>query len=397
METIQKRQKILDVLAEIEEELDKNPETIPEHVFQTLEAFCKLVYLWRYSEKKPGWTKPLGYFMPDEEATVESRFLDLDGQTGGAITEDKEFMEEYSVFQKKLTDIGTQWREVINALGVVATNTMNTLVKSLPTDKSDTTPSASKDMSNGILSFFSTLIESLRIWVAYSLVDSTTYRVLLSFSQGILDTVRGNIRQALLSSLGVFGQHGFYISILTRFMLNIIETVSPELPRKLEMDFYKNMKTMTAASLLWGYFTFAPLTLKHNINQIFEEVKKIAKEQDIALKPFTDEIKKQASKKEITIPEFPLENVPSYEDIQLLGSLLAVPEIACMSSFKKLIHPLRSIFTLRLTLDLLNIPTGKAEIDDLCIKQKNTTRKNTGKQQKGGKSKRGKTHKSIAV
>ena len=131
METIQKRQKILDILAEIQEELDKNPETIPEHVFQTIEAFCKLMYLWKYSGKKQGWTKPLGYFMPDEEATVESRFLDFDNQVGGAPKENNEFSQEYTVFQKKLNDIGTQWREVINALGVVTTNTVNTVVKTI--------------------------------------------------------------------------------------------------------------------------------------------------------------------------------------------------------------------------------------------------------------------------
>ena len=84
METLQKRQKILDVLSEIETELQKNPETIPEHVFQTLEAFCKMVYLWKYSEKKQGWLKPLGTFLDDEIQTVESRFLDFNAQTGGA-------------------------------------------------------------------------------------------------------------------------------------------------------------------------------------------------------------------------------------------------------------------------------------------------------------------------
>lgn len=389
MESIQKRQKIYDILNEIEEELVKHPDTIPEHVFQTLEAICKLVYLWKYSEKKPGWSKQLGLLEPEDTSIFESRFRDFDSQAGGGVNEDKEFADEYKMFQKKLSDIGTQWRELMNALGVVATNTLQKLDTSLPQEKNKTESKETK-LVGSILTFFSTLVESLRIWVAYSYVDSTTYRVLLSFSQGILDTIRGNIRQALVSSLGLFGQQGYYISVLLRFIINIIEIVSPGISKDLEMDLYKNMKTITAGSLLWAYYTFAPLTLKYNINQVFEEVKKIAKEKEIAIGPLTSKVKKAAAEKNIEIPDFPLETVPSYEDIQILGSLLNETDIACLPSFKKLIYPLRSIFTLRLTLDLLNIPTGKAEIDDICVRPKNTTRKNL---QKGGKKK---TRKLIA-
>jgi hypothetical protein len=388
METLQKRQKIYDVLNEIEEELAKHPDTIPEHVFQTLETICKLVYLWKTSEKKSGWSKQLGLLEPEESTVLESRFQDLDAQVGGGEKEDEEFENEYKTFQQKLGDIGTQWREIMNALGVVATNTLQKVSTSLSDeekeDKSKETESAETKLAGNILMFFSTLVESLRIWVAYSYVDSATYRVLLSFSQGILDTIRGNIRQALISSLGVFGQHGYYISVLMRFVVNIIETVSPGISKNLEMDLYKNMKTITAGALLWTYYTFAPLSLKYNINQIFEEVKKIAKEEEIAMGPLTSKLKKAAANKDIEVPDLPLDTVPSYEDIQTLGSLLNQPEIACLPTFKKLMYPLRSVFMLRLTLDLLNVPTGKAEIDDLCARQKNTTRKNS---QKGGRKK----------
>jgi hypothetical protein len=110
----------------------------------------------------------------------------------------------------------------------------------------------------------------------------------------------------------------------------------------------------------------------------------MAKEKDIDLESFKEEINKVSKEQGIEVPAFPLENVPTYEDLQVLGSLLKNPDIACLPSFKKLIYPLRSVFSLRLTLDLLNIPTGQAEIEDLCARQKNTTRKNTNTKQKGG-------------
>ena len=400
MEVLEKRQKILDILVQIERELQKHPETIPDHVFQTLEAFCKMIYVWKTSGQTGGWTKPLDYFVPEDGKLVEGRFRDFDvqGQTGGANIQDDQFGKDFKELQKNLNAIGVQWREIMSALGVVTTNTIEKAIESakdyLPEEtpslkEIQSKPSAQKQMSSTILSFFSTLIESLRIWVAYSSIDSITYRVLLSFSQTLLDTVRGNIRQALISSLGLFGEHGYYMSILTRFVINIIEMISPELPKQIEMDIYKNIKTMTAAILLWGYYTFAPLTLKYNINILFDEVKKIANQEEISLDSLASKIKQQAKEEDISLPDLPLDAMPSYEDILLLGSLLQNTEIACLPSFKKLIYPLRSVFTLRLTLDLLNVPTGQAEIEDLCSHKKNTTRKS----QKGGRKR--KTRKAI--
>lgn len=395
METLQKRQKILDVLSEIEKELQEHPDTIPDHVFQVLEAFCKVVYVWKYSDQKKGWSRKLGYFTPPESEIIESRFHDFDEQIGGGAEEDKAFAEQYKQFEKILGQVGTQWREIVNALGVITTNTLGSAAEKvkaiLPKEMADkpfptveeirSDLKSQKEVSTAILMFFSAIVETLRIWVAYSFIDSTTYRVLLSFSQSILDTLRGQIRQAFFSSLGLFGQHGYYISVFTRFLLNIIETISPQLPAQIEMDMYKNVKTLTAAGLLWGYYTFAPLTLKYNINMIFDEIKKLAKDDTINVGSLKDKIKTIAKNENLVLPNIPLENVPTYEDLQSLSTLLRNPEIACMSSFKKLIVPLRSIFTLRLTLDLLNIPTGLAELDDLCsTNQASKTRK-----QKGGK------------
>lgn len=409
METIQKRQKILDVLSEIEKELQEHPDSIPDHVFQVLEAFCKLVYVWKYSSQKKGWSRKLGYFTPEESQVIESRFQDFDSQSGGGPVEDKEFAEQYKQFEKILSDVGTQWREIVSALGVVTTNTLNTAAAKLKTltpegqtpfptvQEIQSDPSARKQASSTILVFFSAIVETLRIWVAYSFIDSTSYRILLSFAQSVLDTLRGHIRQAFFSSLGLFGQHGYYISIFTRFLLNIIETVSPQLPTQIEMDIYKNMKTLSATGLLWGYYTFAPQTLKYNMNLLFEEMKRIAKEEDVALGPLTDELKKTAEKQNRELLKFPLENIPSYEDIQSLGTLIGNPAITCTPAFKKLIQPLLSVFTLRLTLDLLNIPTGQAELEDLCsTNQTSKTRKLKGGSQKSGILGKRKTRRIIA-
>jgi hypothetical protein len=364
MEVIQKRQKILDVLTEIEQELQTNPETIPEHVFQTMEGICKLIYSAHHSPEKVGWSKKLGYFTPTEGKIIEGRYGELN-QIGGGEEEDRQFAEEYDRFQKLMGGIGTQWREITNSLGILTTSVI----------------ARRKDFDE-IFMFFSAIVEALRIWVAYSYIDSATYRVLLSFSQTILDALRGNVRQAIFSSIGLFGRNGYYISILTRFVLNIIETISPDLRGQLEFDIYKNLKTLSAAGLLWAFYTFAPLNLKSNVNILFREIQEIAKKEEISLGPLISQIRKSAKAEGIDLPDLPLEQVPTYDDLQALGSLLQQPDIACLPSFEKLIAPIRSIFTLRVTLDLFGIPTGQVELDDLCSTQRSTTRKVNQKQKK---------------
>jgi len=274
----------------------------------------------------------------------------------------------------------------MNSLGIVATNTVETILsKEMPTLQSVRNEKPAQQTGSELMFLFlSGLVEGLRIWVAYSLIDSSTYRILLSFSQGLLDTVRGNVRQAILSSIGLFGKQGYYLSILTRFIINIIETISPNLRSQMEFDVYKNMKSLTAAGLLWFYYVFAPQNLKYNINLVFRELQEIAKKEEISLGPLQTEIQKSAKEQQIQLPEIPLENTPSYDDLQVLGTLLKQPEITCLPSFQKLIAPVRSVFTLRMILDLFDIPTGQIEIEDLCMKKGTQTRKAS---QKGGRKK----------
>ena len=327
MEVIHKRETILQILNEVEEELQKNPETIPEHVFQTLEGFCKLIYSWKHSNGgENGWTKPLGYFSAEESKILENRFSDFN-QSGGGPEEDSDFKNLFGQFQKLVGDIGTQWKEISSSLGIIATNTIQNAIKKIPAEyksldgiRSDTL--VQKKASSDIFLFFSTVVESLRLWVAIAEIDSTTYRIFLSLSQAILDTIRGNIRQAIFSSIGLFGKGGYYISVVTHFLVSIIEFVSPDLRLQMEFDIYKNIKTLSASGLLWTYYTFAPETLKYNINSVFQEVQKIAKEEDISLESITKEIEGAAKETHLDLLSFPLKNIWK---VNAIGSFCGMP------------------------------------------------------------------------
>lgn len=404
METLQKRQRILSILQEAQDELAKNPSEISNRVYSLLDTICKLGYAWNHRNSEKGWLKPLGLFSSAEGDLIESRFQDFE-QTGGGPKQDAEFDKEYSTFQDLLQKIYTQWHEIQSSLGIVAAEQLESILP--PSDSAEfkaspqsilkriqTEPAAQKEFSPILLSFISSLLEMIRIWVAYSSIDSTTYRILLSFSQMILDTLRGQVRQALFSFVGLFGQNGFYLSILLRLIINTVEVISPDLRNRLEFDMYRNVKTMIAAVILWIYSTVAPQSLKYKINLLLKEVKQIAKDESINLDELSGLVQKTAKDQNLDFPEFPLENLPSYDDLLVLGDLLKNPEIACRPSFQKLIAPLRSIFPLRFTLDLFGIPTGQIEIQDLCKQESESkaTRKqqpkSNSKQRRGAKTRK---------
>lgn len=397
MEIIQKRQNILDVLHEIEEELQKHPDTIPEHVFKTMEAFCQFVYASHHSSEKTGWSRKLGSFAPGENKILEHQFSQLGGAEADEAEADSQFEQQYKEFTKILEDIAKQWRQISHSLGIIATQKLQSFVGiekdgKLLLDKIRTEQPVRQQVSETMLTFFSVFLETIRIWVAYGAMDSSLYRFLLSLSQTFLDAIRGNTRQSLMSSIGLLGRHGYYLSVGGRLLLNMIESISPDLRGQVEFDVYKNIKTLTAGVLLWFYSVFAPETLQYNINQVFKEIREFARKEEIALDDFQESIEKGAAAENLELPDLPLKALPTYSDLQALGELLKMPEVVCTPSFQKLMEPIRKVFTLRVVLDLFNIPTGQIEMEDLCSRERSQTRKNKVSQgggSDGGERRRG--------
>ena len=162
--TSENRKKIESMLEEATQELSTSRGTLPDHLYTVFEGLCSVFYAWRQSNGEPGWAKRLEKsedvpLFTDEEATqIENGFqtispyLESQGlgskklHTGGAMPaapvgpklpdlmpsasfqvpaglemdpKDISIDAAYFLFQNKLNQLQTQWKEISNGMGIL--------------------------------------------------------------------------------------------------------------------------------------------------------------------------------------------------------------------------------------------------------------------------------------
>lgn len=358
MEYDPKKQRVLQTLQEVENELQKNPEMIPEHMFQMIESICSLFYRWRESQGSDGWSTKAITLPTEQQKVLEGGFRTMDGffqkqQIGGGwfsnggADGDKEYVKATSLddtyystldYFKKVSE---QWGQVSESLGIVK-------------------PESDRPF-DGALGFLSLIVEGLRIWIAFNPMDEQSYRFFLSVTQALLDAVRGNMKQAVLSTLGILDEQGYMLSILGRFIINISEMKSIEFKKEVSFDIYKTSKTVLASFLLWCFSFFAPGLVKQTIRDSITQIEELAKEDNIDISDIKTKFLKASQKANLST-----EIIPGYADLQRLQEIFQKPEITCNPHFKQLMKPVGEVFTLRLAFDLVGIPTTDSEIASVC-------------------------------
>lgn len=361
-----KREELLALLDQITKEIEQNPDTIPENVFQGIEHLCFLYNQWHHTTS--GHLRAKSYDETELKA-LEGGFQRV-VMSGGA-EEPTEFDKEYKIFEMKLGQIATQLQEILTSLGVVSfdSSSLKTLKE---TFKSKEGKLLNRPFRNKIYQFLSLLVESLRMWILASPLENKEYEFYSSLAQSLLDMLRGQFKQAALSSMGLFDSHAFKLSVVGRFLLNLIEIITPNLATSMGIDLYYNSKSILTSLLLWYFANFAPYRLQQIVSNAFSDIQTLLKKEDVSV---PSEIKTQLKKL-----EFPIDQAPSYDDILNLQTLLQSPELLCDPSVEKVLQPIRRVQSLRLVCDLFNIPIGKAEYDAVCPTQ-------TRKVKKGGRRK----------
>lgn len=357
-ESKQKQQRILGILQEIQTEIHTHPETIPDHMFQMLEGICSLVYRWREAHGKDGWSKRVLDLPETQQKVLEGGFQTLDGffyqnqlgggwapivQKGAAVeyVVQPSLDEGYTAVLNYMKQVGMQWNQVQQALGIVNPETQEPM--------------------DGVLGFVSLFIEVIRVWIMLNPMDSETYRFFFSVSQGMLDAVRGDLKQALLSMLGVIDQRGLMLSVLGRFMITLAAMKSTKFKSEATLDIYKSTKTIVTTFLLWSFSLFAPDTVKQAISDSFTQIEDLAKEDNINIsnikKKFIDASAKAGLRNDM---------IPGFADLQRLQEIFQKKDITCSPHFKQLMKPISEVFSLRLAFDLAGIPTTDSEIASVC-------------------------------
>jgi hypothetical protein len=393
-----KKEALYTLLNEAAAEVKKNPQTLPEHIYKTVEALSTVFYLWRNSDGEKGWSRAMTdadgkpFFTEEESSAVENGFAALgpvlqEKQLGGAVpliprgelaTRLKNLIDPrelsidnaYYTLQRKIGEYDTQWKEIADSLGIVkgveAGPDIKGMTPAIPPLAIPPLPYLI--VRKTILPFVSYAIELLRLWLSLQPVDSQLFRFFTSFIQGFLDAIRGDAKQAILSLLGLYSKSGLMVSVAGRFIINVAELVSPDLREQFSDISYKSAKSLIVGFVLWTFSTFAPEALRAVVDQGFQKIRDLVNDVNTKITAVETQMSAAGEKAgvKVTMPRIPQEFVPSMDDIQNLQMLSRMPEVTCSPEFREIIEPMMAIPPLRLILDLMNIPTVKEDIDKTC-------------------------------
>ena len=399
------RQQLSALLEQAAQEVEKNPDSVPDHIYKTFEAICSVFYAWRHSNGQEGWAKNLegkdgplfsdseGKFVENSFGTV-AEFLkshDLGHvQKGGALPagfppviptpnfampadmqidpKDVSLDAAYFALQKKLGDYDIQWKEISDALGVVQAVQSGPDIRGIVSVPPVIPPIPYIIPRRTILPLASYAVEMLRVWLTVLPGDSSTFRFITSLLQFTLDTIRGDFKQAMLSLMGLFNKTGMGISVAGRFFVNLAELVSPDLRRQLSLNIYKSTKSLLIGSVLWMFATFAPDALRTSMEQFFDKIRQSVVEFNQKMDEAGAQIQQAASAAgvEVKMKHISEAGVPSLDDIQNLQMMIRIPEVACSTEMRQIIEPMIAIPPLRLVLDLMNLPTTPEDVEETC-------------------------------
>ena len=225
-----------------------------------------------------------------------------------------------------------------------------------------------------ILPVLNSILEACRLLVITNKFDNPMLRKILSIVLAIFDVSRGEWRDGIMSLLGVINREALLTGLViktTRFIYNFI---SPDIQNKLQSDLYAGGKSMFIGGWLWLLSVAAPDFVRASINDLFNSSKEALEEWKKTLEPMQQKARElgKAEGFDVKFPDIPLNAVPSFADIQNLQSILHQKEVTCNPMFQAKLQPAMQIPSVRILLELLNIPITPEATAEFCKGQPTT-------------------------
>ena len=389
----QRKQEVEDKLNETKNILGKEADEIPDRIYSALEGMSSMFLAYKQHGGASGWSQTLvnndgsQLFSESESDIIESGaenarpyledFLDNNVQRGGVVPqvpgmpqmpginpEDVSIDKMYYGLISKLDSYDTQWRDIVNNLGVIKTFNETDQVGVIPF----TPPIPYFIPAKLKFPLINTILEFLRIMVSTPALDLPNFRILLSFAIAILDLVRGEWKHAVLSLFGTYSKNVMFIGIVGKVVRDAWLLIAPDLRTEFSDALFKSTKSFFAGFILWAFGTFAPGSMQKVIQTALdsarEQIENFNKQID-ELEEKTGTVAKTAGLT-VSFQRIPGTLVPSLDDIQRLQTIARVPAVFCSDEFQKIIEPLLLIPPLRLALEMFNIPTIPEVKDKIC-------------------------------
>ena len=212
------------------------------------------------------------------------------------------------------------------------------------------------------------IIEAIRIVYSVGPLSNDVTRKVLSLVLGLIDFLKGDWKQGILSMIGFFGETPLVAGLIGKVLLNLMDLIAPDIQERMAMDVYQSGKSMCIGFLLWGFANFAPDFARAAARAQFDVLKKIVADANGKI----DEIEASMQKSvepaglQLKLKDIPEDFVPTFDDMQNLQAIVRQPTIYCSKEFQEAIEPLRKIPPMRLVLELMNIPTDPQTLAFEC-------------------------------
>ena len=212
------------------------------------------------------------------------------------------------------------------------------------------------------------LVESIRLIFGVGALSNDTARKALSIVMSLIDLLKGDWKQSILSLLGYFGQSPLIIGLIMKTFLNIFNLIAPDIQDRIIFDIYQSTKSMFIGFFLWGFATFAPDAVRNSARIQFDQMARLVDNSNDQIQKIEESMQKSVDSAGLKIQfnRIPPGFVPTFDDIQNLQSIARQPSIYCSKEFQEAVAPLRLIPPLRIVLELLSIPTDEKTLDFEC-------------------------------
>jgi hypothetical protein len=212
------------------------------------------------------------------------------------------------------------------------------------------------------------IIEAVRITYSVGPLSNDTTRKILSLLLGLVDILKGDWKQGILSLLGFFGQSPLVAGLIGKVLINMMELMSPSLQDSLITNIYQSTKSIFLGFFLWGFANFAPHTIRRMARGEFDKIKKMANSVNGELEKVESSMQQTLDSAGLVVKfnKIPADFVPTFDDIQSLQSIITQDSIVCSSDFQTSIEKLKGVPLTRLILELMNIPMEQGALTTKC-------------------------------
>jgi len=221
-----------------------------------------------------------------------------------------------------------------------------------------------------IVTVLITLIDSIRLSLALTNSGGPRLRVALTLLVLIEELATGQWRQMIFTSVGLFTGSGLALSIIMKYIVNVLTLINPELRTALAKDIYKSTKSLVFGFLLWAATTLPPNITKRAIRKSFDSVQEVVAQLQARQAAIEDKANEVLVPKGYSMRLAGLDlnkiSAITIEDIQNLQVLATWPLIICTQEIQLILAPLIAVPISRLLLELLGIPTTASDKFTVC-------------------------------